>query len=576
VEVDVVVVGSGAGGLVAALTAHAEGLEVVLIEKSRFFGGSSALSGGGVWIPNAPALVRRGVRDAPDRVLEYLRAIAGDVVPIERLEAYIEAGPKMMEFLESQSEHLRNGFVWARGYSDYYPNKKGGSAEGRGLWSTPIDRRLLGDDIAFLRPGNKRMKLPLGSWMMPLELRDLLQLRWHRVRGRSILFKLGWRIVRARVLGERIGARGDALVTRLWLALRDRGVPIWRETPMKSLLQDGGGRVVGVKAEREGNSFEIRASRGVILATGGFDHNETMRASFHPEIQGEWSLGSVDNQGDGILAGQAVGAAVDLMDDAWWSPSIRFSDGSMFPLVPERQYPGQFIVNADGKRFVNEAAPYTEFVHAQIAGERTGVRHIPCWYVIDDRSWRRNLIAGHFPGAPLPKLWLDDGVAFTAPTLALLAQKIGVPPEALCDTAERFNRFARQGRDDDFHRGESAYERFYADNSLPNPNLAEVSRPPFYAIAFVPGDLGTKGGLVTDARARVLNVKGTPIEGLYATGNTTAAVMGHSYAGPGATIGPSMTFGYVAARTIAELSRPQAGDTTSEADRSSSATPLRS
>lgn len=549
--VDVLVVGSGATGMVAALTAKAHGLEPLIIEKSQYFGGSTARSGGGAWVPNAPTLVRAGQRDDPEEIVAYLMRLAGDVVSRERIERYVDQAPEMMAFLEGQSPYLADGFFWIEGYSDYHP-EQGGNALGRGLWATPVDKRQLGDEMAYIHPGVRRMQLPLGAWITSVDLHDLLAIRWGGWHAKTIIPKLAWRILRARVLGERIGVSGQALITRLRLAVRDHGIPLWRETPMRSLETDAAGRVVGVLAERDGRPLRIAARHGVILATGGFDHNRALRARHHPELVEDWSLGSASNEGDGILEGERLGAALDLMYDAWWMPTMpAAADGSLVGLVAERQYPGQFIVNGAGQRFVNESTPYVVFCQQQIAGHRTGVSHIPAWMIVDDVAWKRNVIAGHLPGTPLPKAWRRTGTAVSAPSLAALAERIGVPAEALQATAERFNGFARTGVDEQFSRGETAYDRYYGDPAYKNPNLAPVERPPFYAFAVTPGDLGTKGGLLTDVDARVVRDDGSVIEGLYAAGNASASVMGTKYAGPGSTLGPAMTFAYLAARHIA-------------------------
>jgi succinate dehydrogenase/fumarate reductase flavoprotein subunit len=556
-EVDLLVVGSGAGGMVAALTARAEGLSPLIIEKSRFWGGSSARSGGGAWVPNAPVLLREGQLDEPAQIVAYMVAIAGDRVPLERIERYVDQAPRMMEFLESQSPYLADGFFWIPGYSDYEPDK-GGNPLGRGLWARPIDRRLLGEAMATLHPGVRRMQLPLGAWITSVDLHELLAIRWGGVSHKKILLKLAWRVLRARVLGERVGASGQALATRLRLALDEHGVEIWRETPMTSLITDRDGRVVGVAAERHGSALTLGARHGVILASGGFDHNLPMRRRHQPGITEDWSLGAATNMGDGILAGEALGAGIDLMEDAWWQPVMpSAADGSLVGLVAERQYPGQFIVNGAGRRFVNEATPYIHFCQALLAGHATGVSHIPCWMIIDSTAWRRNIIAGHLPGTPIPRPWREAGVVHTAPTLGGLEGLIGVPAGALRDTAARYNHLVDRGVDEDFHRGESPYDRYYGDPSYPNPNLGHVERPPFYAFAICPGDLGTKGGLVTDEDARVLRTDGTPIPRLYATGNVSSSVMGTKYAGPGATLGPAMTFGYVAAKHVAAAGRSE-------------------
>ena len=549
-SVDVLVVGSGAAGMVAALTVKAAGLEPLVVEKSEYFGGSSARSGGGVWVPNAPALLRLGEHDDPEQVSAYLTRLAGDRVSAERINRYVEQAPEMMAYLEQLSPYLADGFFWIRGYSDYHP-ELGGNPLGRGLWARPIDKRLLGDEMKYLHPGVRRMQLPLGAWITSVDLHDLLTYRWGGLSHKKIFLKLAWRILRARVSGERIGVSGQALMTRLRLAVRDNDITLRRETPMRRLLPDADGRIVGAEVIGNGDVHRIAARYGVVLASGGFDHNVAMRQEFQPELEEDWSLGSPTNEGDGILAGVDMGAAIDLMEDRWWMPTMPSSaDGSLVGLVAERQYPGQFVVNAAGQRFVNESSPYVVFCQAQIAGHRTGVSHIPAWMIIDSRAWKRNVIAGHLPGMPFPKPWIASRCAFTAPSLTQLADKIGIPAEALISTSERFNAFAAKGVDEDFHRGESAYDNYYGDPSLPNPNLTAVHQPPFFAFALKPGDLGTKGGLLTDPDGRVLRADGSVVDGLYAAGNVSASVMGTKYAGPGATLGPAMTFAYLAARHI--------------------------
>jgi 3-oxosteroid 1-dehydrogenase len=549
--VDLLAVGSGAAGMVAALTARAEGLETLVIEKSRYFGGSTARSGGGSWAPNSPALLRAGQKDAPETTIAYLETIAGDRVSRERIVRFVEEVPKMMAFLEETSPWLADGFFWIKGYSDYHPDK-GGNPLGRGVWARPLDLRALGEELPFLHPGVKRMQLPLGAWITSIDLHDLLAVRWGGLGHKRILLKLAWRVVRARVTGERIGVSGRALATRLRLALRDKDIPLWRETPMRRLIVDSTGRVVGVEAERDGQPFRIGARRGVVLASGGFEHNLEMRRRYQAPISEDWSLGAATNEGDGIRLGEELGAALDLMEDSWWMPTMpSAADGSLIGLVAERQYPGQFIVNGSGKRFVNEATPYVVFGQAQLAGERTGVKHIPAWMIVDDVAWNRNIIAGHLPGRPFPRVWRERGCAHEAATLRELAEKIGVPPDALEATAARYNELVAGGRDPDFHRGESPYDNYYGDPAYPNPNLAPVEKAPFYAFAILPGDLGTKGGLLTDVDGRVVRPDGTPIPGLYAAGNVSASVMGTKYAGPGATLGPAMTFAYLAARAAA-------------------------
>ncbi|AEF38620.1 FAD-binding protein [Hoyosella subflava] len=553
---DVVVVGSGAGGMTAALAANKRGLDTVVIEKGEFYGGSTALSGGGIWAPGAKAMTRRGHVPDPAGVFTYLKTITDGLVSDERLRAYVDSAPAMMDELESVSNWLE--FVWKPGYPDYYPDLPGGSAVGATMNVNPIDLRKLGDLRDELIP--PLALAPKGIYLGPLELRDFYRIR-QSYKGKLVLLRLLWRMVKARVTGEQIVAIGQALVARLRLAMRDQGIPLWLNSPMTGLVVDDG-RIVGVEIERDGHPETIYARGGVIIASGGFDHNMPMRQRYQPTIAQDWSMGNRYAEGDGIEAAQKTGAAVDLMDEAWWFPAIEWPDGRLQFMLNERMIPGQFIVNGAGERFVNEAAPYTDFGHAVIEGQRSGTTHIPSWLIIDSRSWRKYLFAGHLPlpkipfapvptGTKPPKAWLETDVVQSASTWPELARKIGVPVEALNRTADRFNNFARAGVDSDFHRGESAYDNYYGDVTLSNPNLAPLESPPFYAFKIVPGDLGTNGGILTDERGRALDETGNPIEGLYATGNVAASVMGRSYAGAGATIGPAMTFGYIAAKHIA-------------------------
>ena len=378
-----------------------------------------------------------------------------------------------------------------------------------------------------------------------------------------MLVKLIYRMFRARVFGDRMAAIGQSLMARMRLALKDQNIPLWLNAPMTELISDVNGKVTGAVVERDGRVQRIGARRGVILATGGFDHDLAWRREYLPELEKDWSFGNPAAMGDGIRAGEKVGAGTDLLDEAWWFPAMCWPDGRLQFMLNERMMPSQFVVNGLGVRFVNEAAPYMDFAHAMIDGQRTGVTHIPCWLITDMRSFHRYVVGGHLPipkipfapvptGWKLPKAWLESGIVKQADSWEGLAAQIGVPADTLRQTATRFNELARNGHDDDFNRGDSAYDNYYGDPTLPNPNLHPISRPPYLAFQIILGDLGTSGGLRTDEHARVLDGDDRVIDGLYAVGNTSAAVMGRSYAGAGATIGPAMTFGYVAARHIAE------------------------
>ncbi len=556
--VDVLVVGSGGGGMTAALTARAAGLDALVIEKSAHFGGSTALSGGGIWVPGAPAQRRAGYAPSPDGVVEYLRNITDGLVSEARIRQYVESAPQMLEFLEKLSGWLE--FVWKPGYADYYPELPGGSELGSTINVPPIDLRKLGpDEQTLLQP---LALAPKGIWLGPKELRSFYRIRQSWA-GKGVLLKLIARMVRARVFGERMAAIGQSLAARLRLAMRDSGIPLWLDSPMMELLTDAGGSVTGALVERVGARQRIGARRGVILASGGFDHDLAWRKEQLPVIEQDWSFGNPAAMGDGIRAGEQVGAATDLLDEAWWFPAIQWPDGRMQFMLNERMMPAQFIVNGAGKRFINEAAPYMDFGHAMIDGQKSGITHIPCWLITDHRSWNRYVIGGHLPipkvpGAPVPTgrkvpaAWLDSGVVKAATSWDGMAAKIGVPAHELAETARRFNELAHKGHDDDFNRGDSVYDNYYGDPTLPNPNLYPLGDPPYYAFRIVLGDLGTSGGLRVDEHARVLRPDDTVVRGLYAVGNTSAPVMGRSYAGAGATIGPAMTFGFVAAKHAAQ------------------------
>ncbi|WP_246398918.1 FAD-binding protein [Mycobacterium vicinigordonae] len=554
--------------MTAALTANAAGLDALVIEKSPQFGGSTALSGGGIWVPGAPAQRRAGYSPSPESVVQYLRQITDGLVSEARLRRYVEAAPQMLDFLEKLSPWLE--FVWKPGYADYYPELPGGSELGSTINVPAIDLRALGDDEPRLL--TPLALAPKGIWLGPKELRSFYRIRQSWA-GKGVLLKLTLRMVRARVFGERMAAIGQSLAARLRLAMKDREIPLWLDTPMTELLTDAQGTVVGALVQRDGEQLRIGARRGVILASGGFDHDTAWRKEHQPVVDQDWSFGNPAALGDGIRAGQQVGAATELMDEAWWFPAIQWPDGRMQFMLNERMMPGQFIVNGEGKRFINEAAPYMDFGHAMIEGQKSGVTHIPCWLITDHRSFNRYVVGGHLPipkipGAPvptgpkMPAAWLDSGVVKAASTWEELAAKIGVPAQQLRATATRFNELARQGHDDDYNRGDSVYDNYYGDPTLPNPNLYPLGDPPYYAFRIVLGDLGTSGGLRTDEFARVLRPDDTVVPGLYAVGNVSAPVMGRSYAGAGATIGPAMTFGYVAAKHIVERQAIQPLDPT--------------
>jgi len=553
-EYDVIVVGSGAAGMVAALTAAHQGLSAVVIEKAAHFGGSTARSGGGVWIPNNEILKRDGVTDTADAARTYLHTIIGDVVAPERIDTYLNRAPEMLSFV-LQNTPLE--MCWVPGYSDYYPETPGGRPGGRSIEPKPFDAKKLGPDMPGLEPAYG--KVPLNVVVMQQDYVRLNQLKRHP-RGVLRSLKVGIRSVWSNMRGKNLVGMGRALIAPLRIGLQDAGVPVLLNTALTDLYyEDGVVRGVYVRDMNEPEIAEprlIRVRRAVILGSGGFEHNEQMRVKYQRgPITTEWTVGAAANTGDGIVAAEKLGAALELMEDAWWGPTVPLEGAPWFALS-ERNSPGSIIVNMSGQRFMNESMPYVEACHQMYGGQYGHGdgpgENIPAWLLFDQQYRNRFIFAGLQPGQRIPTKWLDSGVIVKASTLEELAQKTNLPIEGLRATIERFNGFARTGVDEDFHRGESAYDRYYGDpTNKPNPNLGEISHPPYYAAKMVPGDLGTKGGIRTDIHGRALRDDDSVIEGLYAAGNVSSPVMGHTYPGPGGTIGPAMTFGYLAALHIA-------------------------
>jgi 3-oxosteroid 1-dehydrogenase len=538
---DVVVVGSGAAGLTAAATAAASGLRTLVVEKSRFWGGTTAFSGGGVWIPSNPVMVAAGDADSPDAASAYLDDVVGDTGPEStpaRRKAFLDAGPDLVAFL---SQH---GFRWTRAedYPDYYPERPGGRV-GRSIEGQVIDGRELGPLLPTLRR-------PPGASPLPVQTRDLdkLNLALRTPRG----FTRG-AVVTARIVAGRLSRRvplaaGLSLVAQLAIIGHDHGMEVWLHRPLRDLVVEDG-RVVGVVVTDGDRGIRVQATHGVVLAAGGFARNPEYRRR-HQAVGDDWTAASRGDDGDAIRLGSEIGAATSLMDEAWWSPTFVFPEGARTLSVWERSMPGAIIVDQSAQRFVNESASYLDVGRAILERDRT-VPAVPSWLLIDARHRRRYLL-GTLPPAYTPRRLIESGFLIRAASLLDLAVQTGLDGRTLGGTVERFNRFAATGIDEDFGRGESAYDRYYGDPRVrPNPNLGPLERAPFYAVRLYPGDLGTKGGLVTDESGRVLRPDGSPIVGLYAAGNTTASVMGRTYPGPGGTIGPAMVFAYLAARDLA-------------------------
>ncbi|MFC7263930.1 3-oxosteroid 1-dehydrogenase [Streptomyces lutosisoli] len=541
---DVVVIGSGAAGMTAALTAAKQGLSCVVVEKAATFGGSAARSGAGIWIPNNPVILAAGVPDTPAKAATYLAAVVGSDVSADRQQAFLGNGPAMISFVMANSP-LR--FRWMEGYSDYYPELPGGLPNGRSMEPDQLDGNILGAELAHLNP--PYMAVPSGMVVFSADYK-WLTLSLVSAKGATVATECLARGTKAALLGQKPLTMGQSLAAGLRAGLLAAQVPVWLNTPLSDLYVESGA-VTGAVVTQNGVSGLVRARRGVIVGSGGFEHNAAMRAQYQQQPIGTaWTVGAKENTGDGIRAGQRAGAALDLMDDAWWGPAIPLPDEPYFCLA-ERTLPGGLLINAAGARFVNEAAPYSDVVHTMYERD-AAAPDIPAWLIVDQNYRNRYLFKDVAPTFTFPDAWYTSGAAYKAWTLDALATAIGVPAAALRTAVSRFNGLAQNGKDTDFHRGDSVYDHYYTDPAiLPNSCLAPLWLAPYYAFKIVPGDLGTKGGMRTDARARVLRSDGTVIPGLYAAGNASAAVMGHSYAGAGSTIGPAMTFGYIAALDIA-------------------------
>jgi 3-oxosteroid 1-dehydrogenase len=540
---DLVVIGSGAAGMTAALRAAKRGLSVVVVEKAPTFGGTTARSGAGIWLPNNSVILAAGVPDTPAKAAEYLAAVVGSDVPADRQAAFLNNGAPMLDFVMANSPCT---FQYMPGYSDYYPELPGGMPNGRSIEPGQLDGHILGSELANLNP--PYAAAPAGTVIFDQDYK-WLQLSLVNATGVARALEIVARGTKAALLGQAPLSMGQALAAGLRAGLQQANVPVWLNTPLVS-LNVANGAVTGVTVTHNGSQGVISARGGVLVAAGGFDHNLPMRAQYQQAPVGQWSVGAKENTGDGINAGIAAGAATALMDDAWWGPGIPLPGGPWFMLA-ERTEPGSIMVDAAGQRFMNEGAPYVDAVHAMYKHNST-TQDIPCWLVFDQNYRDRYLFQEQAPALPLPQAWYDAGVAFQSWTISGLASQIGVPAANLQATISRFNGFARTGVDTDFHRGVSVYDHYYTDPAVtPNSCLAPLRLAPYYAIKVVPSDLGTKGGLLTDARARVVRPDGSVIPGLYAAGNSSAAVMGHSYAGAGSTIGPAMTFGYIAANDVA-------------------------
>lgn len=499
-EFDVIVVGSGAGAMTGAYTAAVLGLQVLVIEKTEHLGGTAAYAGAAMWFPGNHVLARGGVEDSVEAGLKYLRATVGDRTPIELQEAYVRTGPDVVKFLdESGAVAFEN-----MGFPDYFDAPGRCRPAGRAICPAVIEGARLGGLLDLLRPTTEADKY-------------------------------GQDIPRDTLTG------GQSLIGQFMLAVRDTGnVEIRTEVPMESLIVEDG-TVVGVRACGE----KIRAKHAVILAAGGYDSNARLRQDYHGLPTARWtSAPAGSNTGDALASVEAVGAAVDLLEESWWTPGVLYPSGyaAFLPIVR-----GGFFVGPDGQRFLNESLPYHRLGRELLKKMRELGNDTEFWWVFDS----------HTPSVPGVSIPTPDPEEFrgtpywrSADTIEGLAERIGVPADALRETLDRYNKYTAEGIDPDFHRGEDDYDRWFGQGDGPNHVLVQVDQPPFNAVRVVLSDLGTKGGARTTTEAQVIDVHGKPVPGLYAVGGSAASVSGEVYPGPGVPIGSSMALAYRAAHAI--------------------------
>lgn len=554
---DVVVVGSGNGGLTAALCLYEMGVKnVLVIDSADQAGGTSALSGGGVWIPGNLYAEAEGVKDSYEDALAYVLATDPEgVVPREMVEAYLQNAPRMLRFLHDRTRMRYRSLAH---YPDYFSDLPGSRTGHRSIEPEPVSVTRLKGRGRHLRDVHPILKI-LGRVPMT-------QTEGH-------LFNVqapGWQLLAARLFAEyfldlpqrlstRVARRatcGKAGVARLLWSMEERDIPLELRTACVDLISENG-RIKGLIVEQGGRRRRIECTRGVVLASGGFEHNQRLRETYLPApTDTNWSTTHKGNTGAPIEIAQKHGARLARTAGAWWVPTFRVPGAAHpYPSIMEKSYPGSIVVDRRGKRIANESMNYQIFVRECHKLHREGIRTDQLWLVFDAEFRKKYVVSPILtsrlkPDWTLPKDYFNPDFLTKGNTIEELARKVGMDADGLSETVTRFNRFAREGKDEDFGRGDSDYDRYYADPSVkPNPCLAPIGKGPFYAIRIYLGEFGTNGGLDIDTNGQVRGEDGRPMSGLYATGNCAAAVL-PAYPGPGSTLGPAMTFAYQAAKHI--------------------------
>lgn len=559
-DCDVLVIGSGAGGLAAAVTAAVEGLDVIVAEKAEVMGGTTAFSGGWLWIPNAPHAVAAGQGEDPETVRRYLRAVIGNHYDAALIDRYLEAAPRMLSFFEDKTEVKFNP---GSGVPDFHAELPGGAKGWRSVVAAPYDGRKLGKLIHRLRkpiPETTFLGMGIASGVdMRMFLTALRSPKAFAYVTRRVLKNLRDLALYQRPMQI---VNGNALVARLLRSAEDRNVRMLTDAPARRLLREGR-RVVGAMLDTPEGPVAVRARRGVVLATGGFPHAPERLAALLPHVQAgtpHVSAAPDTNTGDGMRLAETVGGQIctTLAHGAAYAPVsvVPRDDGSegRFPHLVERGKPGLIAVLASGRRFINEGGPYHDYVRDMIAATPQGQK-VHSWLICDHRFLRRYGLGAVKP-APIPYgRWLRNGYLKQGNTVEALAQACGIDPVGLTQTVASYNRGAASGQDPEFNRGGTTYTRVQGDpDHRPNPAVAPLENGPYYAVEIVPGSLGTFAGIITDPDGRVLDGDGAPVPGLFAAGNDMNSVMGGAYPSGGITLGPAMAFGFLAAEALARRS----------------------
>ena len=557
-ECDVLVAGSGCSGMAAAITARHRGLDVLIVEKEPRFGGTTARSGGWLWIPGTSLARAYGITESPEQARTYLRHEAGNNYDAARVDAFLAAGPEAVDFFTTQTA-LR--FDMPLVFPDYHAEAPGGTQGGRSMVTSPFDGRELGDHINNL--GAPLPELTVFGMMLGSGKEIVHFMR--ATKSLTSAVYVAKRLARHFMDVLRYGrgmtlTNGNALAGRLAKSAIDLKIPLWLSSPVRDLIVENGA-VRGARIVREGRTVEVRAKRGVVLACGGFPHDVARRKAMFPHAPTgaeHFSPGPAGNTGDGLRLAESAGGRVEnrLPNAAAWVPVslTKRKDGSrgVMPHFIDRAKPGVIAVMRDGKRFANEGNSYHDFVQAMTKAAKPN-EEIAAFLICDHKTLRKYGL-GCVPPFPMPLgHHLRSGYLMRGATLAELAAKAGIDAKALGETVAQFNAVAVEGRDPAFGKGSRAYNRYQGDALHgPNPCVAPLKDGPFYAIKMVIGDLGTYAGIVTDADARALDADGRVIPGLYAAGNDMASIMGGNYPGAGITLGPALTFGYIAGRHLAD------------------------